>query len=243
MTAAEDRIQALYRVFNNRDFDGFFHMLAPDVDWTNDLEDTRLIGKDALRAYILDETGALRAEYTPIHLQTLSDGRVSVLVRQVIRSAADGSVWSSTRVRHIFRLDNDLVTRMDADRDGGPGADEDRDPLMVAFYEAVDRQDIEGVMAAFHPQARIPDGLEDGLVSGLAEIRAYYIRQFATVRLGFSLLSTQRLTDDRLEALLHVVVRGAGGGFWWEGPMTVSARLCDGLIIEMGAANVAMDGA
>lgn len=230
MTSAEARILELYRVFNARDFDGFFDMLAPEVDWTNDTDDTRLIGKEALRAYIHDETGVVRAEYAPIKVQTLGDGRVTVLAQQVILSTVDGTAWSDIRVRHTFQIENGLVTRMDSERNPSE-ADGDPEPLLTALYDAVERREVEAVMALFHPDARVIDNLEHAALSGLDDIRAYYLRLFSTIQVASALISTRRLADDSIEASVHVSVRGADGGFWWEGPVTITYRLQDGLIL------------
>lgn len=232
MTAAEDRILKLYGAFNGRDFDGFFAMLAPDVDWPNDTDDTRLIGRDALRVYLLNDTAALRAEYTPIQTKTLDDGRVSVLSRQTIYSTADGTVWSDTPIRHIYALENDLVVRMDSERNIRAGDDE-IEPLLTKLLDAIARRDLDAVMSVFHPEARIPDSLEQVEVSGSKAIRAYYKRQFAAIQVASSLLSTKRLPDDSVEAALHVLVRGSKGGFWWEGSVTATYHTREGLIVRM----------
>lgn len=107
------------------------------------------------------------------------------------------------------------------------------EPLLTSLYEAIDRQDVDAVLAFFHRDARIPDSLEAAALVGRDQIRAYYQRQFATIRVGSSLLATKTLPDGRIEASLHVQVRGAEGGFWWEGPITATYRIEDGLITEM----------
>lgn len=232
MTPAEARVLELYRAFNGRDFDGFFSMLSPRVDWTNDTDDSRLIGKDALRAYILDETAQVRAEFAPIHVHTLDNGGVSALVQQTILSTADGSVWSDTRVRHTFRFEDDLLARMDSERDLRAAAP-NVEPLLTSLYEAIERQDVDAVLALFHRDARIPDSLEQAALVGRDQIRAYYQRQFATIRVQSSLLATNELSDGRVEAFLHVLVQGSTGGFWWEGRVTATYRIEGGLITEM----------
>ena len=232
MTPSEARILELYRAFHGRDLDGFFGMLTLDVNWTNDTDDSRLIGKDALRAYLLYDTAPVRAEFAPIHIQALDDHRVSVLAQQVILSAADGSVWSDTRVRHTFTLVENLVARMDAERDVRE-ADASTEALLTGLYEAIDIEDIDAVVALFHLDARIPDSLEQGAIVGREEIRAYYVRQFATIHVGSSLLSTRLLADGRIEAHLHVQVHGVEGGSWGEGRVTATYRVDGGRIIEM----------
>jgi ketosteroid isomerase-like protein len=232
MTPAEARVLELYRALNGRDFDGFFSMLSPHVDWTNDTDDSRLSGKDAVRAHILDETVLMRAEFAPIHVHTLSDGRVSALVQQTILGATDGSVCSDTRVRHTFRLEDGLVARMDSER-AVHAVDADVEPLLTSLYAAIERQDVDAVLALFHRDARIPDSLEQAALVGRDQIRAYYQRQFAAIRVGSSLLATNPLPDGRIEAFLHVLVQGSTGGFWWEGRVTATYRIEGGLITEM----------
>lgn len=238
MTSAEARIMALYDAFNGRDFDDFFDRLAPDADWPNDMDNTRLVGKDAIRAYILHDTASLRAAYTPLCVRALSEDRVAVIVQQVITSTHDGSVWSKTRARHVFQLKDGLVSRLDAEQGGGGGAEltSPLGRLLTRLDEATERQDIEAVMAVFHPQATIPDHLEHRTMTGREEIRAYYLRQFETIRVAASLLWLQRLTEDRYEAISQVQVRGVDGGFWWEGPVRVDYRIQDGQIAEMDVA-------
>jgi len=107
------------------------------------------------------------------------------------------------------------------------------EPLLTSLYEAIDRRDVDAVLAFFHRDARIPDSLEETALVGRDQIRAYYERQFATIHVGSSLLATKVLGDGRVEASLHVQVRGAEGGFWWEGPITATYRIEDGLITEM----------
>jgi hypothetical protein len=237
MTSAEARITALYDAFNGRDFDDFFERLAPEADWPNEIDNTRVLGKDAIRAYMLNETAALRAAYTTLYMRALSEDRVAVIVQQVITSAHDGSMWSKTLVRHVFQLKDGLVSRMDAEQ-GGCGAEltSPWGQLLARLNDATERQDIEAVMTAFHPQATIPDHLEQTTITGHPEIRACYLRQFETIRVAASLLWLQRLSEDRLEAISQVQVHGVDGGFWWEGAVRVDYRIQDGQIAEMDVA-------
>lgn len=232
MTSREAQILELYEAFNSRAFDEFFARVAADVDWTNEIDDSRLIGKAALRHYMLDETTAVRAEYAPIHLQVFGDRRVAVLAHQTIRSASDGTVWSETRVRHIFTLEDGLVTHMDSQRDE---ASQDKAVTLVlsALHRAIEDHDIEALVALFHPEARIPDSLDQGLLVGHQEIRAYFLRQFAEMQVGATLLWVHPLPDDRADAIIHVTVHNPQGDFRWEGQVAASYRLDQGLIAEM----------
>ncbi|ALL13064.1 nuclear transport factor 2 family protein [Caulobacter henricii] len=232
MTSREAQILELYEAFNNRAFDDFFARVTADVDWTNDIDDSRLIGKAALRHYTLDETTALRAEFAPIHVQVLGNSRVAVLAHQTIRSASDGSVWSETRVRHIFTLEDGLVTRMDSQRDE---ASQDKAVTLVlsALHRAIEDHDIEAVVALFHPEARIPESLDQGLLVGHEQIRAYFLRQFVEIQVSTRLLWVHPLPDDRADAIVHVTVHDPRGDLQWEGQVSASYRLDQGLIAEM----------
>jgi len=233
MTIAEATVLKLYSALNSRDFDVFFALLAEDINWPNETDGGRMIGRAAVRAYMLEDTAALRAEYAPIQVQDLGDGCVRVLARQVILSAVDGTLWSNTRVRHVFQIREGLVARLDAEQDVGADVEGEIHPLLAALHDAIGRHDIEGVMAVFHPHARIPDSLEQGDLVGLPAIRAYYLRQFAAIQVAASVTALKPLGDERFEAIVDVMVRGSNGGFWWEGPVVSQYRIEDGLIVEM----------
>lgn len=105
--------------------------------------------------------------------------------------------------------------------------------LLSRLHDGIVRSDIETVMGCFHPTACIADSLEGGLVTGLDEIRAYYLRQFAIVRVDAALLSVLHLDVQTADTLVQVMVRGADGGFWWEGQVRVAYQLSDGLIASI----------
>ena len=237
MTDAEASVLKLYSAFNSQDFDLFFDLLAEDINWPHETDGGRLSGRAAVRAYVLKDTAAIQAEYAPIQVQDLGDGRVTVLAQKVIFSAVDGSLWSNKRVRHVFQIHEGLVVRMDPDQNVGPDLDGEIQPLLAALFDALGRQDIEGVMAVFHPHARIPDNFETGDLVGLPAIRAYYLRQFTAIQVAGSITALKPLGDGRFEATVDIMVRGPGGGFWWEGPVLTEYRIEDRLIVGMQVNN------
>ena len=121
---------------------------------------------------------------------------------------------------------------MDGDNDMH-AADASVEALLSGLFDAIDRQDIDAVLAHFGSEARIPDSLENATVVGRDQIRAYYLRQFATIHVSASLLNFRRLPDDRVEVELHVEVRGAEGGSWGESRVKATYRIDDGKISEM----------
>lgn len=125
-----------------------------------------------------------------------------------------------------------MITPMDIENQPR-AADASAEALLIGLYDAIDRQDVDAVVALFGPNARIPDSLEGATLVGRDHIRAYYLRQFAAIHVSCSLLSTRLLPDDRVEAFLHVQVRGAEGGSWGEGRVQATYRIDGGKITEM----------
>ena len=112
-------------------------------------------------------------------------------------------------------------------------ADQALEALLSRLHDGIVRGDIEAVMRCFHPAAQMHDALEGGLVTGHDEIRAYYLRQFATVRADASLLSVLHCEAEMFDTLVQVMVRGVDGGFWWEGQIRAVYQLRDGLIASI----------
>lgn len=233
MTDAEARVLKLYSAFNGPDYDVVLDLLAEDIDWPDEASGARLSSKTAVRASMLEHAATHRAEYAPIAVQEHGDGRVTVLAQRVSLDAIDGSLRSNTRVRHVFQLREGLIVRMDAEQSVNAALDGDVQRLLAALHDAIGRHDIDGVMASFHPNARMPDSLEHVDLVGLPAIRAYYLRQFEAIQVAASVTDLKPLGDERFEAIVDVMVRGPGGGFWWQGPVTTHYRIQDGLIIEM----------
>jgi hypothetical protein len=107
-----DRIAALYEAFNARDIDAVVAQFAPDVDWPDAMRGTRVVGSAAVRAYWLRQWEVVDLAVDPRRVRELPDGRVEVLVEQVVRDR-DGDLLSRAVVLHTYTFDGDLVRRMD----------------------------------------------------------------------------------------------------------------------------------
>jgi hypothetical protein len=107
-----DRIAALYEAFNARDVDAVVAQFAPDVDWPDAMRGTRVVGADAVRAYWLGQWEVVDLAVDPRRVRELTDGRLEVLVQQVVRDR-DGDLLSSAVVLHTYTFRGDLITRMD----------------------------------------------------------------------------------------------------------------------------------
>lgn len=242
ITSDEDRIAQLYEAYDGRAFDRCVAMMADDVEWPNEAEGGLLIGREAVRAYFTDSDAQARTRYALISLHTEADGRVSALCRQTITSAADGSLWSSTRVLHRYTLRAGRLTRMEAEQDVHAVAFPGIAALLERMRTAVNARDLEAVVACYAPSARFVDPLEGGEIRGLSGVRAHFEQLFETIRLKLVVLGHALQPDDRIRARIHVETRGPGGGLWQDDTVTVWYRLERGLIAEQDIDDSGRDG-
>ena len=113
MTDPQDVIRAAYRAFNDRDIDAALELMHPDVDWPNAWEGGRVHGREAVRAYWTRQFEAISGQVEPEAFSEEADGSVTVEVHQVVHDAQSGELLSDSWVRHRYRLEDGLVTRMD----------------------------------------------------------------------------------------------------------------------------------
>ena len=106
-------IRAAYRAFNARDVDAALELMHPDVDWPNAWEGGRVTGRAAVRDYWTRQFAAISSRVDPEGFSEEPDGALTVEVHQVVHDAGSGELLSDSRVRHRFRLEDGLVTRMD----------------------------------------------------------------------------------------------------------------------------------
>lgn len=242
MTPDEHRITRLYDAFNRRDFEGCVGMMAADVIWPDEAEGGLLKGPQAILDYFTGVAAPLRAHHDLISLHTGSDGRVGVLSRQVITSAADGSEWSSTRVLHRYTLRDGLVVRMDPQQDCQDETFPGVEALLRRLYGAVSNGDLETILTCYTPTAQFADPLEGGEIAGADQIRAHFEHLLATLRLEIGVIDYRIQPDDRIWAQLHVVTRGPTGGLWQDATVGVWYRLEDGLIVEQDIDDAGRNG-
>jgi hypothetical protein len=107
-----DRVAALYDAFNARDVEAVTAHLAPDVDWPDAWHGGRVRGVDAVRTYWREQWRVIDPEVRPRRVRELPDGRVEVLVEQVVRDT-DGDLLSRAVVLHTYTFAGPLVRRMD----------------------------------------------------------------------------------------------------------------------------------
>ena len=110
----EQRLRALYDAFNARDVDAVLEAMAEDVDWPNAWEGGRIRGRQAVRDYWLRQWAEIDPHVAPTRIETRPDGRVAVEVDQTVKGL-DGTLIGENRTRHVYRLEDGLITRMDVE--------------------------------------------------------------------------------------------------------------------------------
>jgi hypothetical protein len=116
MSAPAERLADLYAAYNARELEVVLEQLSPDVDWPNAWEGGRVHGRAAVRDYWTRQWAELDPTVEPHGFTELAGGRIAVDVRQTVRSL-DGTLLAESDVRHVYRFEGDLVSRMDIEDD------------------------------------------------------------------------------------------------------------------------------
>ncbi len=178
MDDAQALLTRLYEAYNRRDFAAFSALLAADVDWPDQVQSGRLIGHDAVAAYWSANDKVITVDSAPVSFSTLPDGRIAVDVNQIVRNLA-GRIWSGQlRAPHLHapRRQGGAHGRRAARQEAlGMSAATD---LIARYYDAIERRDLDAVLATTHARVRFHDYLDGGEVEGLAAARDFYRRMF-----------------------------------------------------------------
>jgi ketosteroid isomerase-like protein len=110
-------VRQLYAAFNAKDIDAVLARMQPDVDWPDMLENRRLIGHDAVRAYWLRQFELIDPAVEPRDVVERNGTELVVEVHQVVRNR-QGDILSDQVVHHLYTLRNGLIAAMDVYRDG-----------------------------------------------------------------------------------------------------------------------------
>jgi nuclear transport factor 2 (NTF2) superfamily protein len=99
-----------YAAYNARDVDRLLTMVSEDVDWPDGVG--RLHGRDAVRAYWLEQWTRTRTHDQPMTFTHRPDGRIVVRISQIVRSL-DGSLISTGSFDHVHRIAGEHIQRLD----------------------------------------------------------------------------------------------------------------------------------
>ncbi len=109
----ERTLRAAYQAFNAQDVASAVALMHPDVAWPNAWEGGRVVGHEAVIHYWTRQFAAISSQVEPERFIEEPDGSVAVDVRQVVHDAKTGELLSDARVRHIYRMRDGLIARMD----------------------------------------------------------------------------------------------------------------------------------
>ena len=104
-------LEAFYGALNDRDLDAFLGHLAPRVDWPDEMTGDRVVGRDAVSAYLQKQWTKIDPRDEPMRINIAKDGKAHVLVDRLVRSL-DGEILQNLRVEHVFEFDGAFISRM-----------------------------------------------------------------------------------------------------------------------------------
>jgi len=105
-------LETIYERFNARDVDGVVAHMHPDVDWPNAWKGGRIRGVAGVRDYWRRQWAEIDPTVTPQQIFALDDGRVAVVVRQVVHDRS-GTLLADQIVRHVYRFEGGKVRSME----------------------------------------------------------------------------------------------------------------------------------
>ena len=82
------QLKLAYSAFNSRDIDAALSTMSPDVNWPKAFKGGFAHGHPAVRAYWTEQWSEIDPHVEPISFHPESDGRVLVVVHQVVRDLA-----------------------------------------------------------------------------------------------------------------------------------------------------------
>jgi ketosteroid isomerase-like protein len=114
-----DRLNQLYRAFNERDIETLLDQMSADVDWPNAWEGGRVRGREGVRGYWTRQWSAIDPAVHPLSITERPDGSIAVRVHQIV-CALDGARIGEADVVHVFVFRDGLIARMEIEDPGEP---------------------------------------------------------------------------------------------------------------------------
>ena len=113
-TAAPDisMLEKAYQAFNERDINTVLSFMRPDVRWPNGWEGGYVNGHQEVENYWKRQWQELDPHVDPVAFEVLEDGRIEILVHQVVRDTA-GKLLSDGMVKHLYTVSDNLIESME----------------------------------------------------------------------------------------------------------------------------------
>ena len=112
MSGSRAVVDALWPALTARDLDAVIALLHPDIDWQDNLNGGRRVGRDAVRAYLSEVMATVAIVSTPISIMPSGPDRYLARVNHVVRNR-DGQLWGQEVVSHVLVLREGLIVRVD----------------------------------------------------------------------------------------------------------------------------------
>jgi hypothetical protein len=109
----------------------------------------------------------------------------------------------------------------------------DVDALLRRAYAAFNAKDVEAVLATLHEDVDWPNVLDGGRVHGHDEVRAYWLRQFASIDPRVEALDLTVDEQGRVAVRVHQTVRDLDGTVVDERTLRHVYTLDGGLVVRM----------
>lgn len=105
--------------------------------------------------------------------------------------------------------------------------------LLERTYAAFNARDIDGALAAMHPDVDWPNGMEGGRVQGHRAVREYWTRQWGLIDPRVEPRGFATEADGRIAVDVRQVVRDRAGALLKDETVQHVYRLEDGLVRDM----------
>jgi nuclear transport factor 2 (NTF2) superfamily protein len=107
-------IKIAYEGFNERDIDKLFLVMDINVFWPKAFEGGYVKGHEAVRAYWTRQWTEINPKVEPISISELQDGRIEVLVYQVVKDMEEKILFDG-QTKHIYSFNRNLIVQMDVE--------------------------------------------------------------------------------------------------------------------------------
>lgn len=105
--------------------------------------------------------------------------------------------------------------------------------LIKKAYAAFNARDIDTALATMHPEVQWPKAFEGGYVSGHAEIRAYWTRQWTEINPNAEPVALNERPDGTVAITVRQLVKDLAGNPVFDGTVKHIYTLQDGLLRRM----------
>lgn len=116
MSQYQDLIKEAYSAFNARNIDKVLSVMHPDVRWSNGWEGGYVYGHDEVRDYWTRQWKEIDPSVEPRAFSERPGGHLEVEVHQVVKDL-EGNLVFDGKVKHIYSFQDNLISRMEIEKE------------------------------------------------------------------------------------------------------------------------------